>query len=123
MQARGESSPYFTHQSKMYTALHGSPPDSSRRCYAAALLALAALGLWLFVGTRPSSSSFRSTCELWSCDQPLIRSAAGRWPAPRPELDGSAAERWHRLHATHVREAQHARSSRLVFLGDSITEG
>ena len=86
--------------------------------YGCALLLL--LVVSLFTGPPP----FRSTCALhWSCTTPLARTPADAWPSPRPELDVAATSRWHALHDSHVQQARRARGSRLVFLGDSITEG
>ena len=106
-----------------------SPLDASQasglvcrtRGYAALMAAAAAALLYLVV----TSSTRRSgpTCELWSCDRPLVSSPSEAWPRPRPELDASATARWHELHAMHVAAARRSQGTRLLFIGDSITEG
>ena len=105
-----------------YSPLHPSQTRGlvcKRRGYAA-LMAAAAVALYLIV---TSSTRSASTCELWSCDRPLVSSQSEAWPQPRPELDASATARWHELHATHVAAARRSQGTRLVFIGDSITEG
>ena len=105
-----------------YSPLHLSQTSGlvcKRRGYAA-LMAAAVLTLYLIVRSSMRSSS---TCELWSCNRPLISSLSEAWPQPRPELDASATARWHALHATHVDAARRSQGTRLVFIGDSITEG
>ena len=108
----------------VYSPLH-TPTATAQPCNrprGAALLAAAAL-LYLTL-LRPTTAQHHSTCELWSCDRPLVRSPTDTWPAPRPELDASATARWQKLHAMHLQEAKHsAQGARVVFIGDSITEG
>ena len=80
--------------------------------------------LLLVVSLFTGPPTFRPTCALhWSCDTPLARAPADAWPSPRPELDATATSNWHVLHDSHVQQAHRARGTRLVFLGDSITEG
>lgn len=75
-------------------------------------------------------------CHGWSCDAPLAYNLQDDWPSwpvaaeadrrlPRDNLPSQAAEsRWLALHREQVAAAAEATSAtKLVFLGDSITEG
>ena len=86
-------------------------------CGVSAVLALAYL-TW----TRWARSPYPA-CRAWSCTAALMSDPSGRWPAPRDDLPADALKRWHKLHERHLAEAESAGDSRLVFLGDSITEG
>ena len=81
-----------------------------------------ALALSYFAWSR-SSRSPHTACQAWSCTAALVSDPSGRWPAPRDDLPAEALNRWHRLHARHLAEAESGTDVRLVFLGDSITEG
>lgn len=73
---------------------------------------------------RPSPVGFRSSCYRWGCDHPLITDTAGKWPPPRIELPSVPLARWRKLHDQHVLAAERdGQRARVVFLGDSITEG
>ncbi|KAL1515986.1 hypothetical protein AB1Y20_002599 [Prymnesium parvum] len=97
------------------------------------LALLALLALWHAL--RPTD---QPPCHRWSCSTPLLADPAGRWPPPRDDLRAfasaasasarasplplSAFDEWERRHAAHVALAARG-GARLVFLGDSITEG
>ena len=89
-------------------------------------LAVTAIAL-LLISRRCGSPPPVQRCARWGCDRPVLDDEAGDWPSPRPELTAEAPDamsRWRKLHLQHVTEAeQRGGSARVVFLGDSITEG
>ena len=98
---------------------------SRSRTQVGAVAVLTAMLIGLGITCRQETTvSFRKSCNAWSCERPLATSQSPEWPKPRPELHGDTLNRWTRLHESHVEEAaRQGSTAKLVFLGDSITEG
>ena len=90
----------------------------------------------IYLRKRDCQCSALPACHTWSCDTPLAFRLDDDWPSwppaasiddqlPRDNLpDVSAEVRWRTLHRKQVATASAASSAtRVVFLGDSITEG
>ncbi|EOD17374.1 hypothetical protein EMIHUDRAFT_464202 [Emiliania huxleyi CCMP1516] len=108
--------------------------SSSRRAIAF-VAATAILGtLFYQLRRRAGGCNPAPMCRIWSCSKPLAASLEDEWPSwppvsrngiPRDNLPGWSAEvRWRSLHRQQAAAAAAAApQTRLVFLGDSITEG
>ena len=108
--------------------------SSSRRAIAF-VAATAILGtLFYQLRRRAGGCNPAPMCRIWSCSKPLAAQLEDEWPSwppvsrngiPRDNLPGWSAEvRWRSLHRQQAAAAAAAApQTRLVFLGDSITEG
>ena len=102
-------------------------------CFIACLLLVTVM---LQLRSRGCSCQPLPSCNTWSCDSPLAYNLDDEWPSwppaagpseqlPRDNLPSATAEsRWLALHREHTSlVARSIRATKVVFLGDSITEG